>query len=128
MVALAISLSGCAQEKVDPLEVTNSTTITNITDNTDTGFYTVDSAELNTTSFGTELTLGFTISNSNSLKFSPISTITFGDGTELTCEADDLRRVPSLVDTTDSWDFACDAAEFPEDSDGASLVVVDDYN
>jgi hypothetical protein len=30
--------------------------------------------------------------------------------------------------TTDSWDFACDAAEFPEDSTGPSLVVVDDYN
>ena len=54
--------------------------------------------------------------------------ITFDDGTELTCEADDLRRVPSLVDTTDSWDFACDAGEFPEDSDSAALVVVDDYN
>jgi hypothetical protein len=128
MLALGVSLSGCAQEKVDPLEITNSATITEITDNTDTGFYAVDSAELNTTSFGTELTLGFTISNSNGLKFSPISTITFGDGTKLTCEADDLRRVPSLVVTTDSWDFACDADEFPEDSAGASLVVVDGYN
>lgn len=128
VIALGASLSGCAQEKVDSLEVTNSATITDVTDNTDTGFYTVDSAALNTTSFGTELTLYFTILNSNGIKFSPVSTITFNDGTELTCEADDPRRVPSLVDTTDSWGFACDADEFPEDSAGAALVVVDDYN
>jgi hypothetical protein len=128
VTTLGISLSGCAQEKLDPLKVTNSATISDITDNTDTGFYTVDSAVLNTTSFGTELTLGFTILNSNGSKFSPVSTITFNDGTELTCEADDLRRLPSLVNTTDSWDFACEADEFPEDSAGAALVVVDDYN
>lgn len=126
-VGLAIALAGCAQEEVDPLEVTNSATITDITDNTETGSYTVDSAVLNTTSLGTELTLGFTILNSNGISFSPVSTITFSDGTELTCEADDLRRVPSLMDTTDSWDFACDG-DFPKDSDGAKLVVVDDYN
>ena len=124
---LVIALAGCAQEKVDPLEVTNSATITDITDNTQTGFYTVNSAVLSTTSLGTELTLGFSILNSNGIKFSPVSTISFSDGTELTCEADDPRRVPSLVDTTDSWDFACDA-DFPKDSDGAKLVVVDAYN
>jgi hypothetical protein len=53
VIVLGVSLSGCAQEKVDPLEVTNIATITDITentDNTDTGFYTVDSAVLNTTS------------------------------------------------------------------------------
>lgn len=126
--ALGVSLSGCTQEEVDPLEVTNSATISDITDNTATGLYTVDTAVLNTTSLGTELTLGFTILNSNGFQFSPISTITFSDGTELTCQADDLRRVPSLMDTTDTWDFACDADEFPKDSDGATLVVVDDYN
>ncbi|MBF4591678.1 hypothetical protein [Curtobacterium sp. VKM Ac-1395] len=125
---ITVTLAGCAQEQADPLEVTNTATINDITDNTDTGFYTVDSAVLNTTSVDTELTLGSTILKSNGIKFSPVSTITFSDGTELTCEADDPRRVPSLVDTTDSWDFACDANEFPEDSDGAKLVVVDDYN
>lgn len=127
-VCLSVALVGCAQQEADRLEVTNTATINDITDNTDTGYYTVDSAVLNTTSFGTELTLGFTILNSNGIKFSPVSTITFRDGTELTCEADDPRRVPSLVDTTDSWDFACDADEFPTDSDGTTLVVVDDYN
>lgn len=127
-VCLTVALVGCAQQETDSLEVTNTATINDITDNTDTGYYTVDSAVLNTTSFGTELTLGFTILNSNGIKFSPVSTITFSDGTELTCEADDPRRVPSLVDTTDSWDFACDADEFPTDSDGATLVIVDDYN
>ncbi|MDQ0541060.1 hypothetical protein QF011_003638 [Curtobacterium flaccumfaciens] len=127
-VCLSAALVGCAQEEADPLEVTNTATINDITDNTDTGYYTVDSAVLNTTSFGTELTLGFTILNSNGIKFSPVSTITFSDGTELTCQADDPRRVPSLVDTTDSWDFACDAEEFPTDGDGAALTVVDDYS
>ncbi|MCS6577384.1 hypothetical protein [Curtobacterium poinsettiae] len=127
-VCLSAALVGCAQEEADPLEVTNTATINDITDNTDTGYYTVDSAVLNTTSFGTELTFGFTILNSNGIKFSPVSTITFSDGTELTCQADDPRRVPSLVDTTDSWDFACDAEEFPTDGDGVALTVVDDYS
>jgi len=127
-VCLSAALVGCAQQAADPLEVTNTVTINDITDNTGTGYYTVDSAVLNTTSFGTELTLGFTILNSNGIKFSPASTITFSDGSELTCKADDPRRVPSLVATTDSWDFACDATEFPTDGDGAALTVVDEYN
>jgi hypothetical protein len=132
VVALAVSasvvLAGCAEEKVEPLAVTNSVTITDIADNTGTGYYTVDSATLTTNAIGTELELGFTILNSNGIDFSPVSTITFTDGTELRCEADDLRRVPSLVESADSWDFACDAADFPTDSQDASLVVVDDYN
>lgn len=127
-VCLSAALVGCAQQEADPLEVTNTATINDITDNTGTGYYTVDSAVLNATSFGTELTLGFTILNSNGIKFSPVSTITFSDGSELTCKADDPRRVPSLVVTTDSWDFACDAAEFPSDGDGVALTVVDECN
>lgn len=95
--SLAVALAGCAEEKVDPLAVTNSATITNITDNTDTGWYTVDSAVLSTNAIGTTLELAFTIVDANHANFSPISTLTFSDGTVLTCQADDLRRVPSLV-------------------------------
>ncbi|KQQ18675.1 hypothetical protein ASF48_17285 [Rathayibacter sp. Leaf299] len=127
VAGLAVALSGCAEEKPDPLAVTDSATITDITDNTGTGYYTVDAATLTTTGLGTELELAFTILNSNGIKFNPVSTITFSDGSVVTCEADDLRRIPSLVDSTDSWDFACDGS-FPEDSDGARLVVVDSYN
>lgn len=123
----SIALVGCAAEKVDPLAVTNSATITNITDNTATGYYTVDAAHLTTTAVGTELTLDFTVSNANGIKFSPVSTITFTDGTVLVCEADGPRHVPSLAASTDSWDFACDADEFPEDSGEAVLLVVDAY-
>lgn len=118
---------GCAAEKPDPLSVTNSATITDITDNTGMGYYTVDAATLTTNGLGTELELAFTILNNNGIKFNPVSTITFSDGSVLTCEADDLRRIPSLVDSTDSWGFACDGS-FPEDSGGARLVVVDSYN
>lgn len=50
----------------------------------------------------------------------------FSDGTELTCLGDDPRRVPSFVDTTDSWDFACEIEDYPTDGDGAALTVVDD--
>jgi hypothetical protein len=124
---LTTALSGCAEEKPDPLAVTNSLQIMDITDNTGTGYYTVDAATLTTTGLGTELELTFTILNSNGIKFNPVSTITFSDGSVLTCEADALRRIPSLVDSTDSWDFACDGS-FPEDSDGAHLAVVDTYN
>ncbi|PPH72075.1 MULTISPECIES: hypothetical protein [unclassified Rathayibacter] len=125
--SLTAVLCGCAEEKPDPLAATNSTSITDITDNTGTGYYTVDAATLSTTGLGTELELAFTILNSNGIKFNPVSTITFSDGSVLTCEADDLRRIPSLVESTDSWDFACDGS-LPEDSGGARLVVVDTYN
>ncbi|WP_146078258.1 hypothetical protein [Rathayibacter rathayi] len=126
-VGVTSALVGCAEEKTDPLAVTSSASITDITDNTATGYYTVDAATLTTTGFGTELELAFTILNSNGIKFNPVSTITFSDGSVVTCEADDLRRIPSLVESTDSWDFAC-VGFFPEDSDGARLVVVDTYN
>jgi hypothetical protein len=128
VMGTSVTLAGCAEEKVDPLAVTNSATVSDITDNTGTDYYTVDSANLTTTAIGTRLELGFTILNSNGTYFSPVSTITFADGTVLTCEAGDPRRVPSLVASTDTWDFECDAAGFPADSQGASLVVVDEYN
>lgn len=124
---LIAALCGCADEKPDPLAVINSASITDITDTTGTGYYTVDGATLTTTGLGTQLELAFTILNSNGIKFNPVSTITFPDGSMLTCEADDPRRVPSLVDSTNSWGFACDRS-FPEDSAGARLVVVDTYN
>lgn len=128
-LGLTTGVGSCSSApEVDPLAVTNSATITDIEDNTGTGYYTVSSAKLTTNGLGTELELGFTILNTNGIKFSPVSVITFADGTVLTCEADDLRRVPSLVKTTDSWDFACDAAEFPANTKGATVVVVDDYN
>lgn len=128
LVGVGVTVAGCAGEDVDPLAVTNSASITDIRDNTNTGWYTVDSADLATNGLGTELTLGFTITNANHTEFNPVSTITFSDGTVLTCEADDLRRVPSLQESTDTWDFACDADEFPEDADGSYIEIVDTYN
>lgn len=40
------------------------------------------------------------------------------------------RRAPGAVPPGNDglMDFACDAEQFPEDSDDASLVVIDDYN
>ncbi|AND17815.1 hypothetical protein A6122_2703 [Rathayibacter tritici] len=70
----------------------------------------MDAATLTTTGLGTELELAFTILNSNGIEFNPVSTITFSDGSVVTCEADDPRRIPSLVESTDSWDFACDGS------------------
>lgn len=63
------ALSGCADEKPDALAVINSASVTNITDNTGTGYYTVDAATLTTTGLGTELELAFTILSSNGIKF-----------------------------------------------------------
>jgi hypothetical protein len=56
VITPGISLSGYAQEKVDPLEVADSATVVDITEITDTGFCTVDCAVLNATSFDTEST------------------------------------------------------------------------
>lgn len=125
---VGVALTGCSTKESDPLAVTNSVSITDITDNTGTGYHTVDDATLSTNAIGTELELSFTILNSNGIKFSPVSTITFANGDTLTCEADDLRCVPSLVKSTNFWTFACDGTGFPEGGDGASLVVVDSYN
>jgi hypothetical protein len=80
---------------------------------------------LTTTALGTELELSFTIPNRNGIKLSPVSTITFADGNTLTCKAGDPRRLPSLVESTDSRDFACAGAGFPDGGDGASLVAMD---
>jgi hypothetical protein len=118
----------CSSEPgVDPLAVTNSVDITDISDNTGTGWYTVTGARLSSTSLGTTLRLRFDVIHPNGTAFSPVSTVTFADGTRVVCEADDPRRVPSLQASTTEWDFACDASSFPEASAGARLVVVDDY-
>jgi hypothetical protein len=125
-LALALSLAGCAGEKVDPLAVVNSATINEITDNTGSDYYDVTSAYIEQDGISTRLTLGFAISNTNGTSFSPVSTVTFTDGTILTCEAGDPRRTPSLEETTDDWTFECDG-DLPEDADGASMVVIDEY-
>ncbi len=128
LLILSVGLVGCAGEESDPLAVTSSAMVSEIEDNTGTGYYLVESAQLQTNALGTELTLGFSILDPNGMKFDPVSTITFADGTVLQCKTNDLRRMPSLVSSTTSWSFPCDAASFPVDSAGASLVVVDEHN
>lgn len=125
---LSLALSGCA-EKVDPLEVRQSLTITDVRDQTNSEYYTVrDTVTGVEDGIGARITLGFGVTHANQTKFSPVSTIHFPDGSTVVCEAGDPRRVPSLVDSLDTWDFECTPGAFPEDTDGAYLVVVDDYH
>lgn len=128
MGTLSLALSGCA-EKVDPLEVQQSLTITDIRDETNSEYYTVRGTATGVEDgIGARITLGFDVTNSNQIKFSPVSTIHFADGSTVVCEAGDPRRVPSLVDSLDTWNFECTPGAFPEDTDGAYLVVVDEYH
>lgn len=127
-IALVLALSaltGCAAEEVEP--PTRTVTFNQIENGPDLEYFTVTRAEGVSDQFGDRLTLFFNISNANQTKFSPVATITFTDGSTLTCTEDDLRRIPALLDSTTDWEFPCDGT-FPESVKGASILVTDDYN
>ncbi len=128
IIGAVLALTGCAADEPDPLDVVQSIRITGIEDNTNTGWYTVDAGTLTQNGLGVTLTLEFTITHANGVTFDPVSEIQLETGEEITCQADDLRRLPSLVDSTDDWDFACDAASLPEDPEVESMTVTDDYH
>ncbi len=127
MVTTGVALAGCA-EKEDPLEVKQSVVFTDIRDGTNSEYYTVRSEAIGVEDgIGARITLGFDVTFPNSITINPVSTIHFPDDTTVLCEAD-FRRLPGLVDTLDTWDFECDPGEFPEETDGAYIVVVDEYH
>jgi hypothetical protein len=121
-----VILSGCAAED-DPLKVQKSVTFTDVRDETASDYYSVrDRATAVQDGVGARVTLGFDVSDSTHAYIDPIATIHWSNGTTSKCEAD-LRRLPALVDTLDTWDFECEPATFPAKTGGAYLVVVDDY-
>lgn len=126
LAIVGLCVAGCAAAE-EPEPVAKTFEFGTVFDNTDTGWYSVTGAHGVSDQFGSRLTLDFAISNSNNTIFSPVSTIEYADGTVVVCQADDLRRLPSLVDSTTDWEFACDGP-FADDANGATVTVVDSYN
>ena len=127
VASVALALTGCAA-KEDPLAVEKSVTFTDIRDETNSEYYTVKSTATGVQDgIGARITLGFDVNFANSITINPVSTIHFADGSTAKCEAD-FRRLPGLVDTLSTWDFECDPGAFPEETEGAYLVVVDEYH
>ncbi len=124
-VVLLPLLAACSEPEA---EVTPPVTVTytSVVDDTGTGFYTVGRSATGTTDqFGPSLNLDIAISNANGIKFSPVAVIEFADGSTVTCEVDDVRRVPSLVKTTTDVDLPCDGAL--QDDPEATITVTDAY-
>ena len=129
LTALAVvgvaALSGCAADEAPP--ETRTMPFREIENGASLEYFTISRAKGVSDEFGDRLTLFFDISNANHIKVSPVATITFADGTELVCTEDDVRRKPSLEKTTTDWDFPCDGS-FPDDVEGATIGVEDDYH
>lgn len=124
-VVLLPVLAACSEPEEAPTP-TVTVTYSGVVDETGTGFYTVGRTARGTTDqFGPSLNLSISISNANGIKFSPVAVVEYSDGSSITCEVDDLRRVPSLVKTTTDVDLPCDGAL--QDDPDATITVTDDY-
>lgn len=123
---LASFLSGCAASPEE--EAPRLVQFDQIDDQTGTEYYSVGATASGIDDqFGSRITLNFAISHANRTTFSPLVHITFADGSTLTCEETDLRRLPALVEATTDWEFPCESS-FPTNVSGATLVVTDTYN
>jgi hypothetical protein len=127
-----LALSGCSlelREASSSLTPSNRHVMfTKIDDQTNSDYYKIASIAQGTVDrFGAELTLGFIISNANGIRINPKATIKYADGSTQECQETDLRRLPSLMKTTTSWDFPCGSTFFG-DTAGAVVAVVDEYS
>jgi hypothetical protein len=126
LALVALALSGCSGgPTASPTPSSQQVVFTEIDDQTNSDFYQIASTAQGTLDqFGAELTLGFVISNANGIKIKPKATIRYADGS---IQETDLRRLPSLVKTTTSWDFPC-GPTFLGGPAGAVVRVVDEYS
>lgn len=106
LAAAALVVSGCSQDDPKPPVESpeRSVKITKIVDRTRSDYYTVDtsvpaSARVRTLYGGTfpDLTFYLQVSNVNQIVVEPVGTVTYADGSTITCEETDLRRHPSLI-------------------------------
>jgi hypothetical protein len=126
LACLTLALTACSTSPEPPKP--QGFTFDTVIDQTGTGFYTVGTTARGVSDqFGDRLTLDININHANSITFSPVATIIYTNGTTLICEETDPRRHPSLVETTTTAEIPCDGS-FPDDVDGASVTVIDNYN
>jgi hypothetical protein len=125
LLASLTLLAGCAAAEPEPQ--TRRVEFAEVRDATGSEFYTVTDAVGVSDQFGSRVVLFFDITNANQIKINPRATVRFADGGTMTCQEEDLRRLPSLVESTTDWDIPCDGA-FPEVVEGATVEVVDTYH
>ncbi|MHA7617414.1 hypothetical protein ACX12M_02735 [Cellulosimicrobium cellulans] len=126
-VVVALAVGACSEPEPEPSPV--EVAYSDVSDETATD----DGYDVNPTAVGFvdilgdwQLTLGFTITNPNGTKFDPVATVHGPDGDDVVCRVDDLRRLPSVKETTTDWDLPCDGP-LPTDPEGVTITVRDDY-
>ena len=124
----ALSVTSCASSSTSANNATRTFTFTDVSDWTSSDYFTIGTPVTGTSDkFGDRLTAPLVISNYNQIIVNPKATVTFDDGTKITCQEEDLRRLPSLIETQTDVDLPCDGV-FPEDADDAHIVIVDEYH
>ena len=125
--SVAVLCSACAPEPEAAPEV-RTVSFDDVTDETGSDYYTVASPIVGVVDeVGSRVTVPFEISNPNGIVFNPKVVIQFQDGATVTCQETDLRRLPSVQETTTEWDLPC-AGDLPDDVSGATAVVTDEYH
>ena len=127
VLVLALAVTGCSTSAPSDESTPRSLSFTDINDWTGSDYYTVGSPiEGVSDTFGDRLMVPLLITHYNQTIINPEATVTFDDGTTFTCQEEDLRRLPSLVESTTDTELPCDGL-FPEDATGGHIIVTDEY-
>lgn len=126
--AITLGVTGCSSSNTPAEDAVRSFSFTDVSDWTSSDYFTIGTPIAGTSDqLGDRLTVPLFISNFNQIIINPKATVTFTDGTKVTCQEEDLRRLPSLIESQTDVDLPCDGA-FPDDADDAHIVIVDDYH
>ena len=121
-------MTGCASSNTQAESATRIFASTDVSDWTSSDYFTIGTPVTGTSDqFGDRLTAPLVISNYNQIIINLKATVTFSDGTKLTCQEEDPRRLPSLIESQTEVHLPCDGA-FPDDADDAHIVIVDEYH
>lgn len=125
-VVVALAVGACSEPEPEPSPVV--VTYSGVSDETGSEWFTVNPTAVGGTNIlgDWELTLGFTILHANGTAFDPVATVHTTDGDDVVCRVDDLRRIPTVKETTTDWDLPCDGP-LPTDPEGVTITVRDDY-
>lgn len=119
-------LSSCSAPPPEPEPRT--VRFTAVDDEHQSDYYDVGAAVDGVTDeFGTRLVIPIMVTRANRTSFNPAADVSFPDGTTVHCEEEDVRRWPSLVESTDSVEVPCES-DFPKSTAGAVVTVTDLYD
>ena len=127
-LVIAASLTACAADEPDPVVAASRVTFSDVVDETASTDFTIGSTATGVTDeSGSYLTIDINVSNANQIKINPAAAIVYPDGRETLCQEEDVRRLPSLEETTTTWDLPC-AGSLQDDAAGAVVTVTDEYH